>query len=71
MQSAIDRVLDVKIPNESATLVQPSVVYIYQQQSIEALPAADKFLLRLGKENLLQLKAVALELNNQLHKDRD
>lgn len=71
LQSAIDRILDIKIPNDAGVLVQPSVAYKYQQQSIEALPAADKFLLRLGKENLLQLKAVALELNNQLHKDRD
>jgi len=63
---AIDRILDFPVPSEQPKLVQPSVVYKYQKQEFEQLVAADKFLLRLGKENLLQLKAIALSLENQL-----
>ncbi|TRX57240.1 DUF3014 domain-containing protein [Thalassomonas sp. M1454] len=66
LQQALNRILDLQINNTDELLVRPSVVYQYQQQELEQLPAADKFLLRLGKENLLQLKAIALELNNQL-----
>ncbi|WOH37628.1 DUF3014 domain-containing protein [Thalassotalea fonticola] len=64
---AIERVLDFPVPSEQPVLVQPSVVYKYQNQKLESLADADKFLLRLGKENLLQLKAIALELDNQLN----
>ncbi|WNC71157.1 DUF3014 domain-containing protein [Thalassotalea psychrophila] len=63
---AIDRILDFPVPAEQPALVQPSVVYKYQNPELEELAAADKFLLRLGKENLLQLKAIALALENQL-----
>ena len=63
---ATDQILDFPVQVEQPKLIQPSVVYVYQQQSLEELPAADKFLLRLGKDNLLQLKAFALELDNQL-----
>ncbi|MDG1733092.1 MAG: DUF3014 domain-containing protein [Thalassotalea sp.] len=66
LQQALNRILDIQLVNTEQALVRPSVVYKYQQAELEQLPAADKFLLRLGKENLLQLKAIALELNNQL-----
>lgn len=66
LQQALNRILDIQLVNTDKALVRPSVVYKYQQAELEQLPAADKFLLRLGKENLLQLKAIALELNNQL-----
>lgn len=66
LQKALNRILDIQVANTNKALIRPSVVYKYQQQELEQLPAADKFLLRLGKENLLQLKAIALELNNQL-----
>ncbi|WNC69673.1 DUF3014 domain-containing protein [Thalassotalea nanhaiensis] len=67
LNRAIDRVLDFNVPSEQPTLVQPSVVYKYENPEFESLADADKFLLRLGKENLLQLKAIALELDNQLN----
>lgn len=69
LQVAIDRVLDVSVPSESPKLVRPNVVYQYQRQELETMKPADKFLTRLGKENLLQLKAVALELNSMINKD--
>ncbi len=66
LQQAINRILNIPVPNTAAQLIRPNVIYKYKQQSIEKLSPADKFLMRLGKENLLQLKAVALELDNQL-----
>ncbi|WP_371377271.1 DUF3014 domain-containing protein [Thalassotalea aquiviva] len=67
LQQAIDRVLDMRVINEDVELVRPNVIYQYKDSDLEAMSPADKFLLRIGKENLLQLKAVALELNNQLN----
>ena len=67
LNRAIDRVLDFNVPSEQPTLIQPSVIYKYEKPEFESLADADKFLLRLGKENLLQLKAIALEVDNQLN----
>lgn len=66
LQQAIDKVLDFKQPSNDPKLVRPSVIFEYQDPNIESLPETDKFLMRLGKENLLQLKAVSLTLNNKL-----
>lgn len=67
LHRCIERILDFPVHAEQPVLVQPSVVYKYQREEFESLADADKFLLRLGKENLLQLKAIALELDNQLN----
>ncbi|KGK00940.1 DUF3014 domain-containing protein [Thalassotalea sp. ND16A] len=66
LQQALDRVLDLQVPVQQPLLNQPNVVYKYSNLQYEELSDADKLLLRLGKENLLQVKAIALEIDNQL-----
>jgi hypothetical protein len=64
--AAISRVLDREIPKEMPALIRPSVMYKYKDPTLETLPAADKLLLRLGKENLLVLKSVLLEVSDKI-----
>ncbi|WDE10340.1 DUF3014 domain-containing protein [Thalassomonas haliotis] len=66
LQDAITRVLDMEIPKEAMEVIRPSVMYRYKDPEIEAMDDADKLLLRLGKENLLVIKSVLLELNEKL-----
>ncbi|MFT7431483.1 MAG: hypothetical protein ACI971_001944 [Colwellia sp.] len=70
LHDAITKVLDMEIPKESLDLVRPSVMFRYKDEKIEALDAADKLLLRLGKENLLVIKSVLLEINERLARER-
>lgn len=66
LQDAITRVLDMELPKTSMALIQPSVMYKFADPELEALPDTDKLLLRLGKENLLVMKSVLLELHEKL-----
>jgi hypothetical protein len=66
LHDAITKVLDMEIPKESLDLVRPSVMFRYKNEQVEALDDADKLLLRLGKENLLVIKSVLLEINERL-----
>lgn len=66
LQDAITRVLDMELPKSSMALARPSVMYKYQDKELEALPDSDKLLLRLGKENLLVIKSILLEINEKL-----
>jgi hypothetical protein len=66
MQEAINRVLDIELPDESVVIIRPSVMYKFQDKKIEDLPDADKLLLRLGRDNLLAIKTVLLDLNETL-----
>ena len=43
-------------------------MYKYKDQSIESLDNAEKLMIRLGKENLLVIKSVLLEINEKLQK---
>jgi len=70
LHDAITKVLDMEIPKESLDLVRPSVMFRYKDAEIEALDDADKLLLRLGKENLLVIKSVLLEINERLARQR-
>ncbi|MGB0938420.1 MAG: DUF3014 domain-containing protein [Colwellia sp.] len=63
---AIETILDTQLPHEPIAVIRPSVMYKYQNKEIESLTDADKLLLRLGKENLLAVKSVLLELNEAL-----
>ena len=45
-------------------------MYKYKDESLESLDDAEKLLLRLGKENLLVIKSVLLEINEKLAKAR-
>jgi hypothetical protein len=66
LQDAITRVLDMELPKSSMALIQPSVMYKFADPELEALPETDKLLLRLGKDNLLVMKSVLLELHEKL-----
>jgi len=70
LQDAISRVLDMDLPKGEVTLVRPSVMYKYQDDSLESLPDAEKLLLRIGKENLLVIKSVLLEFSDKLGRRR-
>ncbi len=72
LQDAITRVLDMELPsNPSMTLVRPSVMYQFADPSLETLPESDKLLLRLGKDNLLVMKSVLLELHEKLAQQKN
>jgi len=66
LQTAITRVLDMEIPKQPIEIIRPSVMFHYKDPKIEALDDADKLLLRLGKENLLVLKSVLLEVSEKI-----
>jgi hypothetical protein len=70
LHDAISKVLDMEIPKEPLDLVRPSVMYRYKDVEVEALDDSDKLLLRLGKENLLVIKSVLLEINERLARQR-
>ncbi len=71
LQDAITKVLDMEIPKERLELVRPSVMYQFKDLEIESLDDADKLMLRLGKENLLVLKSVLLEINEKIARERE
>lgn len=66
LQGAITRVLDMELPKSSMAVTRTSVMYKYQDEELEALADSDKLLLRIGKENLLIIKSVLLEINEKL-----
>ena len=71
LQSAITRILDMELPKSSMALIQPSVMYKFANPALEALPDSDKLLLRLGKDNLLVMKSVLLELHEKLAQQKN
>jgi len=71
LQDAITRVLDMELPKSSMSLIQPSVMYKFANPKLEALPDTDKLLLRLGKDNLLVMKSVLLELHEKLAQQKN
>lgn len=71
LQDAITRVLDMELPKSSMALIQPSVMYKFANPKLEALPDTDKLLLRLGKDNLLVIKSVLLELHEKLAQQKN
>jgi hypothetical protein len=46
-------------------------MYKFANPQLEALPASDKLLLRLGKDNLLVMKSVLLELHEKLAQQKN
>lgn len=67
LQDAITRILDVELPDKSSMqLVRPSVMYQFEDPKLEALADSDKLLLRLGKDNLLVIKSVLLEIHEKI-----
>ncbi len=68
LQDAITRVLDMELPKSAMDVTRTSVMYKYQDPQLEALDDSDKLMLRIGKENLLIIKSVLLEVNEKLTK---
>lgn len=66
LQDAIVRVLDMELPKQDVALVRPSVMFKYADEELESLPASDKLLLRIGKDNLLIIKSFLLEFSDAL-----
>ncbi|MDP7593906.1 MAG: DUF3014 domain-containing protein [Litorilituus sp.] len=71
LQDAITRVLDMELPKSSMALIRPSVMYHFADDELEALPDTNKLLLRLGKDNLLVMKSVLLELHEKLAQQKN
>lgn len=71
LQDAMTKVLDMEVPKERLELVRPSVMYRYKDQNIESLDDADKLMLRLGRDNLLVIKSVLLEISEKLSRERE
>ncbi|WP_057832129.1 DUF3014 domain-containing protein [Colwellia sp. TT2012] len=70
LQDAITRVLDMELPKSAMNVTRSSVMYKYHDPQLEALDDSDKLLLRIGKENLLIIKSVLLEVDEKLAKKR-
>jgi hypothetical protein len=68
LQDAITRVLDMELPKSSMALTRTSVMYKFEDAGLESLADSDKLLLRIGKENLLIIKSILLEVNEKLTK---
>ena len=66
LEASITKVLDIEYPKGEIEVIQPSVMYRYKDASIESLDDAEKLMIRLGKENLLVIKSVLLEVNEKL-----
>lgn len=66
LQDAITRVLDMELPKSTMDVTRTSVMYKFQDAQLEALDDSDKLMLRIGKENLLIIKSVLLEINEKL-----
>ena len=66
LQDAITRVLDMELPKSAMEVTRTSVMYKFKDPQLEALDDSDKLLLRIGKENLLIIKSVLLEINEKL-----
>ncbi|OKY25350.1 MULTISPECIES: DUF3014 domain-containing protein [Thalassotalea] len=71
LQDSITKVLDMEIPKERLELVRPSVMYQFKDESYESLDDAEKLMLRIGKENLLVIKSVLLEISEKLSRARE
>lgn len=69
LQDAITKVLDMEIPKERIELIRPSVMYQFKNEDIERLDDAEKLMLRLGKENLLVIKSVLLEISEKIARE--
>lgn len=63
---AIERVLESDIMQSTPELVRPSVMYKFADERLESMSEADKLLMRLGKDNLVMLKATLLEVDEKL-----
>jgi hypothetical protein len=62
----IDLLLATPDPAGPITLTQPKVLYVYADPALEALPAGQKMLLRMGHDNAAIVKAKLREFRSQI-----
>jgi hypothetical protein len=63
---AIDVLLATPDPKGPVVLVQPRVVYQFEDPDLEALPSGQKIMLRIGPENAARVKAKLKEIRRAL-----
>lgn len=66
LQTTITQILDLDFPEQPIELERPSVMYKFKDESLENLDDTNKLFLRLGKENILVIKSMLLEINEKL-----
>ncbi|MBB1272177.1 DUF3014 domain-containing protein [Psychromonas sp. SR45-3] len=66
LNDAIEMALSVPVINGPISLKSPSVMYLYNNPTLEALNHAQKLLLRLGGKNLTIIQAKLVEIQAQL-----
>jgi hypothetical protein len=62
----IDLLVATPTPSEPIELVRPNVMYLFADPALEARPAGQKLLMRMGPENAATIKAKLLELRAAL-----
>jgi len=67
---AIELTLDAPVIREPIALVAPSVMYKFADPELEALPATQKLLIRMGPDNTLKLKAKLQQIEDALYDAR-
>lgn len=69
LENAIDLLLDTPDPKGSLPLLRDSVTYQYAFSEWEQLPAAQKQLLRMGPENIKQVKSALSNIKKQFQRN--
>jgi len=67
-EKAIDHLLQTPIINYQLELIAPSVAYQYADQTLEALPATQKLMLRMGPDNLQVVQEKLREIKTELQR---
>ncbi|PCK07998.1 MAG: hypothetical protein COA42_11480 [Alteromonadaceae bacterium] len=67
--TAIDTLIETPETGDDLKLIRPSVMYKFHDPAIEALPASQKLLIRMGKNNRQLLKSELIQLRAALIKD--
>jgi len=62
LYDAIETVLNAPIVREPIKLVAPSAMYKFAEAELEALPSADKLMIRMGPDNILKLRVKLQEI---------
>ena len=68
LNNAIDVALSVPVIEEPITLHSPSVMYLFDDPTLEKLNDAQKLLLRFGPDNLITIQSKLAEIQSELNK---
>lgn len=67
---AIELVLNAPVIREPIALIAPSVMYKFANPELEALPAAQKLLIRMGPDNTMKLKEKLQQFEDALYQGK-